>query len=165
MSGKVSYKPEGFYSVTPYLCVSDAARAIEFYKEAFGATEIMRMATPDGRIGHAEVKIGDCILMLADEFPGMNFSSPQTVGGVSAHFMLYDEDVDARVERAVAAGAKLTRPVADQFYGDRTGGVEDPFGHHWYIATHVEDLSPEEVKRRGDAELAKYSAECAGAQA
>jgi PhnB protein len=161
MSDKVSYIPEGFHSVTPYLCVSDAARAIEFYKEAFGATEIMRMEAPDGRIGHAEVKIGGSIVMLADEFPEISFRSPQSVGGVSAHFMVYDEDVDARVERAVAAGAKLTRPVADQFYGDRTGGVEDPFGHHWYIATHIEDLTPEEIKRRGDAELAKHMAESA----
>ncbi|HZI17439.1 MAG TPA: VOC family protein [Pyrinomonadaceae bacterium] len=164
MSGKANYVAEGFHNVTPYLCVSDAARAIEFYKEAFGATEIMRMEAPDGKIGHAEVRIGDSIVMIADEFPELSFRSPQSVG-VSAHFMLYDEDVDARVERAIAAGAKLTRPVADQFYGDRTGSVEDPFGHHWYIATHLEDLSPEEVKRRGDAELAKHAQEGAGAQA
>jgi PhnB protein len=161
MSGKVNYIPEGYHSVTPYLCVSDAARAIEFYKEAFGATEVMRMEAPGGKIGHAEVRIGDSVVMLADEFPELSFSSPQTVGGASAHFMIYDEDVDARVERAVAAGAKLTRPVKDQFYGDRAGGVEDPFGHHWHIATHIEDLSPEEVKRRMDAEMAQS----AGAQA
>ena len=159
MSGKANYKPEGFFSVTPYLCVSDAARAIEFCKEAFGATEVLRMEAPGGKIGHAEIKVGDSHIMLADEFPEMSFRSPQTVGGVSAHFMIYDEDVDARVERAVAAGAKLTRPVKDQFYGDRTGGVEDPFGHHWYIATHLEDLSPEEIKRRMDAEMAQCAAE------
>jgi len=160
MSGKANYIPEGFHTMTPYLCVSDAARAIEFYKEAFGATEILRMEAPGGKIGHAEVRIGDSVLMLADEFPEMNFRSPQTLGGVSAHFMIYDEDVDARVERAIAAGAKLTRPVKDQFYGDRSGGVEDPFGHHWYISTHIEDLSPEEVKRRMDAEMGQ----CAEAQ-
>ena len=127
MSDKVKPIPEGYHSVTPYLCVSDAARAIEFYKEAFGATELGRMETPDGRIGHAEIKIGDSHVMLADEFPEINFRSPQTVGGPSSHFMIYVEDVDARVEQAVAAGAKLTRPVKDQFYGDRSGGVEDPF--------------------------------------
>lgn len=161
MSDKAKPIPEGFHSVTPYLCVDDAARAIEFYKEAFDATEIMRMEAPGGKIGHAEVKIGDCIVMLADEFPEINFRSPRTIGGPSAHFMVYVEDVDARVERAIKAGAKLTRPVKDEFYGDRTGGVEDPFGHVWFIATHVEDLSMEEIKRRGDAELAKY-AEAAG---
>jgi len=157
MSDKTKPIPDGFHSVTPYLCVSDAARAIEFYKEAFGATELMRLEAPGGKIGHAEIKIGDSIVMLADEVPQINFRSPQTVGGPSAHFMIYVEDVDARVERAVAAGAKLTRPVKDQFYGDRTGGVEDPFGHVWFIATHIEDLSPEEIKRRGDAEMAQHA--------
>src|SRR5918997_1477658 len=101
------------------------------------------------------MKIGDSVVMLADEFPEMGFRSPQTLGGPSAHFYIYDEDVDARVERAVAAGAKLVRPVKDQFYGDRSGGVEDPFGHHWYIATHLEDLSPEEIQRRMEAEAAQ----------
>lgn len=158
MSDKVKPVPEGYHSVTPYLCVADAARAIEFYKEAFGATEIMRMATPDGKkIGHAEIKIGDSFVMLADEMPSMNFHSPQALGGPTAHFMVYVEDVDTLVERAVAAGAKLTRPVKDQFYGDRAGGVEDPFGHHWFIATHVEDLTPEEIKRRMDAEMAQHA--------
>ncbi|HWS55254.1 MAG TPA: VOC family protein [Pyrinomonadaceae bacterium] len=161
MSAKANFIPEGYHSVTPYLCVDGAARAIEFYKEAFGATEVMRMEAPGGKIGHAEIKVGDSVIMLADEHPEMNFRSPQSVGGISAHFMIYVEDVDARVERAVAAGAKLTRPVKDQFYGDRTGGVEDPFGHHWYIATHLEDLSPEEIKRRLEAEMAQH----AGAQA
>jgi PhnB protein len=157
MTGKAKPIPEGFHSVTPYLCVRDAARAIEFYKEAFGATEIVRLDAPGGKIGHAEIKIGDSIIMLADEFPEINFRSPQTVGGPSSHFMIYVEDVDASVERAVAAGAKLTRPVKDEFYGDRTGGVEDPFGHAWYIATHIEDLSLEEIKRRGDAEMAQQA--------
>jgi PhnB protein len=157
MSGKANPIPEGYHSVTPYLCVDGAARAIEFYKEAFGATEVMRMEAPGGKIGHAEIKIGDSVIMLADEHPELNFRSPQTIGGTSAHFMIYVEDVDARVERAVAAGARLTRPVKDQFYGDRTGGVEDPFGHHWYIATHIEDLSPEEIRRRMDAEMAQHT--------
>ncbi len=161
MSAKTNYIQDGYHNVTPYLCVSDAARAIEFYKEAFGATELMRMEAPGGKIGHAVVKIGDSIVMLADEFPEMNFRSPQSLGGTSAHFYIYDADVDAFVERAVAAGAKLTRPVKDQFYGDRSGAVEDPFGHLWYIATHVEDLTPEEVKRRMDAEMGQS----AGAQA
>ncbi|MDQ3803495.1 MAG: VOC family protein [Acidobacteriota bacterium] len=157
MSGKTNPIPEGFHSVTPYLCVSDAARAIEFYKEAFGATERMRFEVPGGKIGHAEIEIGDSIVMLADEMPEINFRSPQTVGGPSSHFMIYVEDVDARVERAVAAGARLTRPVKDEFYGDRAGSVEDPFGHVWFIATHIEDLSPEEIKRRGDAEMAQHA--------
>jgi PhnB protein len=154
MSGKTNYRPEGYHSVTPYLCVSDAARAIEFYKEAFGATEIMRMEAPGGKIGHAEIQIGDSRVALADEMPEMNFRGPQTLGGPSSHFMIYDEDVDARVERAVAAGAKLVRPVKDQFYGDRSGSVEDPFGHHWWISTHIEDLSAEEIRQRMEAECA-----------
>ncbi len=157
MSNKVKPIPEGFHSVTPYLCVKGAAQAIEFYKEAFGATEIMRMEAPGGKIGHAEIKVGDSVVMLADEFPEINFHSPQTVGGPSSHFMIYVDDVDASVEQAIRAGAKLTRPVADQFYGDRTGGVEDPFGHNWYIATHVEDLTLEEIKQRGVEELAKHA--------
>ncbi len=160
MSGKTNYIREGFHNVTPYLCVSDAVRAIEFYKEAFGATEVLRMEAPGGKIGHAELRIGDSVVMLADEFPELDFRSPQSIGGTSAHFHIYDEDVDARVERAIAAGAKLTQPVKDQFYGDRSGTVEDPFGHRWYIATHIEDLTPEEVRRRIDAEMGQS----AGAQ-
>lgn len=162
MSAK-NYRQDGYHDVTPYLCVSDAARAIEFYKEAFGATEIMRMEAPGGKIGHAEVRIGDSVVMLADEFPEMAFSSPQSLGGTSTHLYIYDKDVDALVERAVAAGAKLTQPVKDQFYGDRSGGVEDPFGHRWYIATHKEDLSPEEVKRRMDAEMGQGAGETVSA--
>lgn len=148
MSEKVKAIPEGFHSVNPYLCVSDAARAIEFYKEAFGATERMRMGAPGGKIGHAEIVIGDSIIMLADEHPELNFRSPKTLGGPSSHFMIYVEDVDARVEQAVAAGAKLVKPVKDEFYGDRSGSVEDPFGHLWYISTHMEDVSREEMERR-----------------
>ncbi|HEX8070644.1 MAG TPA: VOC family protein [Pyrinomonadaceae bacterium] len=151
MTDKVKPIPEGYHTVTPYLIVGDAARAIEFYKEAFGATELFRMAGPDGRVGHAEIRIGDSHVMLSDEHPQMNARGPQSFGGSPVSFVLYVEDVDAAVERAVAAGAKLVRPVADQFYGDRTGGVEDPFGHAWYIATHIEDVAPEELQRRAAA--------------
>lgn len=150
--------PEGYRSVNAYLCVDDAARAIEFYKEAFGATERFRMEAPGGKIGHAEIQVGDTIVMLADEMPEMNFNSPRTLGGPTCHFMLYVEDVDARVEQAVKAGATLKKPVKDEFYGDRSGSVEDPFGHLWYVATHIEDPSPEEIKRRLDVEMAKQAA-------
>lgn len=143
--------------MNPYLCVDDAARAIEFYKEAFGATEVMRMEMPGGKIGHAEIQVGDTIVMLADEMAEMNFRSPRTLGGPSCHFMLYVEDVDARVEQAIKAGATLKKPVKDEFYGDRSGSVEDPFGHLWYISTHIEDPAPEEIKRRLEAEMAKQA--------
>ncbi|MDQ5858572.1 MAG: VOC family protein [Acidobacteriota bacterium] len=143
--------PEGYHSVTPYLCCKDAAAAIEFYKKAFGATEVMRMGEPSGKVGHAELQIGDSRIMLADEFPEMGFLSPPTVGGSSVMVHLYVEDVDTTANRAVAAGAKVTRPIADQFYGDRGGQLEDPFGHKWYVATHTEDLSAEEIGKRAAA--------------
>ncbi|PYS80584.1 MAG: glyoxalase [Acidobacteria bacterium] len=151
MSDEVRPIPEGYNSVTPYLIVNGAARAIEFYKQAFGATETLRMEGPDGRVGHAEIKIGNSCVMLADEHPEVGVRGPQTIGGSPVSLLLYVEDVDATVNRAVEAGAKLTRPVKDQFYGDRTGGVEDPFGHAWYVATHVEDVSSEEMKKRAAA--------------
>ena len=151
MSSVVKPIPDGYHSVTPYLVVDGGARAIDFYKQAFGATELFRMDGPDGRIAHAEIKIGDSHVMLGDESPEMGARSPQSFGGSPVRLMLYVEDVDATVGRAVEAGAKLTRPVADQFYGDRTGGVTDPFGHAWYVATHVEDVPPEELKRRAAA--------------
>ena len=151
MSDKVKPIPEGYNSVTPYLIVDGAAQAIEFYRQAFGATETFRMDGPEGRIGHAELKIGDSHIMLADEHPEMGARGPKTVGGSPISLLLYVEDVDAVVGRAVEAGAKLTRPVADQFYGDRTGGLEDPFGHAWYVATHIEDVAPEELKKRAAA--------------
>ena len=151
MSGEVRPIPEGYGTVTPYLIVNGAARAIEFYKQAFGATETFRMERPDGRVGHAEIKIGDSHVMLADEHPEMGARGPQSIGGSPISLVLYVEDVDATVSRAVEAGAKLTRPVANQFYGDRTGGVEDPFGHAWYVATHVEDVAPEEMQKRAAA--------------
>lgn len=143
--------PQGMTSVTPHLICAGAAEAIDFYKQAFGATESMRLEQPDGRIGHAELRIGEAPLMLADEFPEMNVRSPQTLGGSPVTLHLYVEDVDAFARRAVAAGAKLVRPVADQFYGDRAGSLTDPFGHVWMVATHQEDVSPEEMKRRAAA--------------
>ena len=143
--------PEGYHTATPYLIVKDAARAIEFYKKAFGAIELMRMTQQDGRIGHAEIKIGDSPIMLADEFPEMGARSPEALGGSPVSVLLYVQDVDAVFNQAVAAGAKVTRPVKDQFYGDRSGGVTDPFGHQWHIATHKEDVTPEEMKRRQEA--------------
>jgi PhnB protein len=140
--------PDGYHALTPYLIVKGAARAIEFYQRAFDATVLFRMDQPDGRVGHAELRIGDSRLMLADEFPEIGASGPEAIGGSPVTMFLYVEDVDATAARAVAAGARLTRPVADQFYGDRTGGVTDPFGHVWLLATHVEDVSPEELQRR-----------------
>jgi PhnB protein len=148
---KVKPIPEGYHTATPYLIVKGAASAIEFYKKAFGATELLRMVQADGRVGHAEIKIGDSPILLADEFPEMGARGPQSLGGSPVSILLYVEDVDALFSRAVAAGAKVLRPVQDQFYGDRSGGVTDPFGHLWYIATHKEDVSPEELKKRAAA--------------
>jgi len=140
--------PDGYHSVTPYLCVRRAAQAIEFYKKAFLATERMRIAQPDGRVGHAELQVGDSVIMLSDEFPEIGARSPQSLGGSPVSIHLYVEDADAIFSQAVAAGAKIKRPIADQFYGDRLGGVEDPFGHTWWISTHKEHLSPQEIERR-----------------
>ena len=142
--------PEGYHSITPYLAIAGAADAIAFYQKAFGATEVMRMAAPGGKVGHAEVEIGGSRIMVADEHPDMGFLSPKTIGGSPVGLHLYVEDVDAVTRQAVAAGAKELRPVKNQFYGDRTGTIEDPFGHVWHIATHKEDLSPDELKRRAD---------------
>ncbi|HEX8632685.1 MAG TPA: VOC family protein [Pyrinomonadaceae bacterium] len=148
MTGSTKHVPEGYHSITPYLHITGAARAIEFYKEVFGATEVMRMDAPGGKIGHAEIMIGDSYVMLADEFPEMGVRSPQTYGGSPVGLLLYVEDVDALAERAVAAGARLLTPLEDKFYGDRMGKLEDPFGHIWSIATHTEDVSPEEMQKR-----------------
>ena len=148
---KVSFTPTGYHSVTPYLACGDAAAAIEFYRTAFGATEVMRMPGPGGRIGHAEVKIGDSRVMLTDEYAEMNFVGPLSRGGTTVHLHVYVKDVDAMMQRAVTAGGKLVREIKDQFYGDRTGALEDPFGHVWHLATHKEDLSMAEMKRRGEA--------------
>ena len=151
MTSHVKPIPEGYHTATPYLIITNAAKAIEFYKEAFGATELARLATPDGKVGHAEIQIGDSRIMLADEFPEWDARSPQTIGGSAVHIMLYVADVDSVVNRAVAAGATLFKPVADQFYGDRSGSITDPFGHKWTIATHKEDVPPEEMRRRASA--------------
>jgi PhnB protein len=149
---KVKPIPDGYHAVTPYLGITGAAQAIEFYKKAFGATELMRLPMPDGRVGHAELQIGDSRVMLADEFPDMEFRSPSSVGGTPVVLHLYVEDVDTVVGRAVAAGAKLVRPVQDQFYGDRSGTVSDPYGHLWHVATHREDVSMDEIRRRAAAQ-------------
>ena len=143
--------PEGYSTVTPYLIVHDAAGALEFYKKAFGATELMRFGGPGGKIGHAEIQIGNSRVMLADEHPEMGALSPRSIGGSASGLALYVEDVDARFQQAVAAGGKVLRAVADQFYGDRSGTLEDPFGHKWTLATHKEDVSPEEMHRRMEA--------------
>jgi len=139
---------EGYHSVTPYLIVDGAADAIEFYRRAFGASELMRMPAPDGRVGHAELRIGDSRIMLADEFPDMGARGPRAIGGSPVHLYLYVEDVDAVTSKALAAGAKELRPVKDQFYGDRSGTIEDPFGHVWHVSTHKEDVPSDELKRR-----------------
>jgi len=146
--------PEGYHTVTPYLAVDDAASAIEFYKRAFGAKERTRMPAPDGKIGHAELVIGDALVMLSDPFPQASTRPPSELGGTSTSIMMYVEDVDATVKQAVDAGATVTMEVADQFWGDRFGSVTDPFGHSWSIATHVEDLTPEEIAERGKAAMA-----------
>jgi PhnB protein len=140
--------PEGYHTVTPYLIVNDAAAALEFYKKAFGAKELMRFPGPGGKILHAEIKIGDSPIMLGDENPGMGAQSPQSLGGTPVGICIYVADVDKLAAQAVAAGAKVVYPVKDQFYGDRSGTFTDPFGHKWTIATHKEDVSSEEMTKR-----------------
>lgn len=140
--------PDNYPQVMPYLIVDGAGEAIEFYKTVFGATERMRLDGPDGRIGHAELQIGEAVIMLADENPGMNIEGPKSVGGTPVTIHVYVENVDAAFERAVQAGAKSLRAVEDQFYGDRSGQFEDPYGHRWNVATHVEDISEDEMLRR-----------------
>jgi PhnB protein len=147
----VSPIPAGYHTVTPYLIVRGAAAAIDFYKAAFGAVERFRMEAPGGKLGHAELQIGDSVVMLADEHPEFGAVSPQTVGGTPVGLAVYVPNVDEVFTAAVAAGAAVQRPLADQFYGDRTATLTDPFGHKWTIATHIEDVSPEEMKRRHDA--------------
>lgn len=142
--------PEGYPRLSPYLCVENAARAIDFYTDVLGATVKMRMDGPDGKIGHAELTLGDSIIMLADEYPDMGFLSPARIGGTAVTLHTYVEDVDAVFEKALAAGAKALRPVENQFYGDRSGQFEDPFGHRWNVASHVEDIDEEEMARRAE---------------
>lgn len=144
----VNHKPDGYHSVTPYLYIRGAANAIEFYKKALGAEELFRLPDQEGRIGHAELRIGDSVVMLADEYPKMKIVGPQTLGGTSVGLLVYVPDVDTIVGRALAQGAKLDRPIQDQFYGDRSGTVVDPYGHKWTIATHIEDVPPEEMEER-----------------
>lgn len=147
--------PEGYNSITPYLVIKGAAAAIDFYRTAFNATEVMRMPMPDGRIGHAELRMGDSVVMLADESPEAEAISPSTLGGTTVGLMIYVEDADSIFNKAISMGAKVKKPMATQFYGDRNGTIEDPFGHKWTIATHVEDVTPEEMKRRMDAMMKK----------
>ncbi|SRR6266545_6731722 len=149
--------PEGYHTVTPYLAVDGAADAIEFYKKAFGAQETIRMDGPDGSIAHAEIKIGDSLVMLSDPFPQSTVKAPTSLGGTSASVFLYVEDVDRVVKQAVDTGATVTMEVEDQFWGDRFGTISDPFGHTWSIATHIEDLTPEEIAERGKAAMAAMS--------
>jgi PhnB protein len=146
--------PEGYHTVTPYLIVKGAAEAIEFYKKAFGAKELFRMEQPGGKIGHAEIKIGDSPVMLADEYPDMGYLGPAARGGSSVGLALYVEDCDALFNQAVKAGAKVMRPLQDQFYGDRSGTVVDPYGHMWTVATHKEDVPPDELEKRAKAHMA-----------
>ena len=143
--------PDGYHTATPYLIVQNAAEAISFYQQAFGATELIRLIAPNGAIGHAEVKIGNSPIMLADESPDEGFRGPHTLGGSAVSILLYVEDVDALFDQALVAGAKALRPVKDQFYGDRAGTLEDPFGHVWTLATHKEDLSSDEINQRAEA--------------
>jgi PhnB protein len=150
--------PEGYSTLTTYLAVDDAAKAIEYYKRAFGAEERVRMHGPDGKVGHAELQLADSKLMLSDPIPQSATKPPTELGGTSASVFMYVEDVDAVVEKAVEQGATVTMEVADQFWGDRFGTITDPFGHVWAIATHVEDLTPEEIEERGKAAMAAMSA-------
>jgi PhnB protein len=153
MASNVKPVPDGYHTVTPYLIVDGAAKAIAFYRQAFGAEELVRMDAPGGRVGHAELQIGDSRIMLADEFPQMGAKGPKSVGGTPVHLLLYVNDCDAVFHRAVGAGATAKKPLADQFYGDRSGTVEDPFGHSWTIATHKEDVPPDEMVRRAKAAM------------
>ncbi len=150
MKNNVNPIPDGFHTVTPYLTVRNAAKAIEFYQRAFGAEERSRMPMGDGKIGHAEISIGNSIVMLSDEFPDCGNHSPEALNGSPVGFAIYVEDVDAAFKRAVDAGATVKEPLKDQFWGDRSGSVVDPFGHKWTLLTHVEEVSPEEMKKRMD---------------
>lgn len=148
MSPNVSPVPSGYHSVTPYLLIGGASAAIDFYIRAFGAAEILRLTAPDGRIGHAEIRIGDSRVMLADEHPEMDFLGPLSRGGTTVSMLIYVDDVDAVFARAIAAGATELRPLCDQFYGDRSGAVTDPWGHVWSLASRIEEITPEEIQNR-----------------
>ena len=155
MTTRVKPVPEGHHTVTPYLAVKNAAKALDFYTRGFGATELYRLTLPDGRIGHAEIRIGDSIVMLAEEFPEYGGKAPETLGGSPVSIHLYVEDVDTFVKRAVGAGAREVKPVTDQFYGDRSGQLQDPAGHVWWVATHKEDVPPDEMRKRVEARFGK----------
>jgi PhnB protein len=154
---KVKPIPTGYRNVTPYLIIDGAAKAIDFYKKVFGATEKMRMPSPGGKVGHAELTMGDSMIMLADEHPDMGHRGPHAYSGSAVSLMIYVPDVDATVKAAVADGAKIVRAVENQFYGDRLGTIEDPFGHQWHVATHVEDVPPDEMAKRAAAVMGKKS--------
>jgi PhnB protein len=158
MAGQVKPVPPGYHTATPYLTLSDAASAIDFYKRAFGATELFRMGTPNGKIGHAEIKIGDSILMLGDESPGATGRSPQSLGGSTVGIFLYVDNVETVFDTAVKAGAKIEQPLTNMFWGDRYGKLSDPFGHHWALATHIEDVAPEEMEKRMRAAMPQTAA-------
>jgi len=147
--------PDGHRTVAPYLAIKNAAAALEFYKQGFGAVETYKLIVPDGRVGHAEIRLGDSLIMLSDEFPEFGGKAPEALGGSPVSIHLYVEDVDAFVKRAVAAGARELKPVANQFYGDRSGQLQDPFGHLWWVATHKEDVASDEMQRRVRALFAK----------
>jgi PhnB protein len=156
MASRIKEIPKGFHTVTPYLTVTDSAQAIDFYKRAFGAEELLRVDLPDGKVAHAEIKIGNSIIMLCDEMPGWS-PSPQSLGGTAVNIFLYVKDVDQVFNQAVAAGARINMPVSDMFWGDRYGQVTDPFGHSWSLATHKEDVLPEELRKRAQAAMAKMA--------
>ncbi|MFA9438232.1 VOC family protein [Uliginosibacterium sp. sgz301328] len=152
---KIAPIPDGYPAVTPYLCCKNGAAALDFYKRAFGAVETMCMKGPDGKIGHAEFRVGNSPVMMADECPDMGFLSPATIGGAGVNIMMYVDDVDTVFKRALGAGAEELRPVRNEFYGDRTGTLRDPFGHVWHVATHVEDVAPDELERRAREAMSK----------
>jgi PhnB protein len=157
MPAQVQPIPKGYHTVTPYLVLDNAAGAIEYYRKAFGAQEVMRMAGPPGKIAHAELRIGDSMIMVSDEMPGSSTKSPRSVGGSTAAVFLYVEDVDKTFNQAVAAGAKAEMPPADMFWGDRFGKLVDPFGHSWALATHKEDVAPEEMAKRSKEAMAQMA--------
>ena len=157
MPSKVKPIPAGHHTVAPYLAIKNALSALEFYKKAFGAIETYKLIVPDGRLGHAEIRLGNSLIMLSDEFPEFGGKAPESLGGSPVSIHLYVEDVDAFAEKAVAAGARELKPVADQFYGDRSGQLQNPYGHLWWVATHKEDVAPEEMQKRVQALFARAS--------
>ena len=157
MAKKAQAIPKGYHTVTPSICVAGADQAIEFYKKALGAEEVMRFPGPDGLIMHAEIRIGDSLIMLADEMPEQGSRSPKHYGGTPVSFFVYSENVDAAWKRAVDAGATQIQPLADQFWGDRTGCLQDPYGHQWWLAQHIQDLTPEELQKAAESFFAQHA--------